>query len=127
MQRNDGTQSHLFQIIKAVGFSLAISLLYAVIFATILRVFPISNKAIYPINQTAKQLFVFLGAFLFIKGDKGFLKGVAVGLLFTALSYLTFSALGGDFSLSWLLIIELILSTATGLLGGVLAVNCKRN
>ena len=127
MQYNDSTQNHLFQIIKAVGFSLAISLLYAVIFATILRAFPVSDRAIYPINQTAKQIFVFLSAFLFIKGDKGFIKGIAVGLLFTALSYLTFSAIGGDFSLSWLIIIELLLSAATGLLGGVLAVNCKRN
>ncbi len=127
MQNNDTTQNHLFQIVKAVGFCLAISLLYAVLFATLLRSFPIADKAVYPINQTAKQIFIFLGAFLFIKGDKGFLKGIAVGLLFTALSYLTFSAIGGDFSLSWLLIIEVLLSTATGLLGGVLAVNCKRN
>ena len=127
MQHNDTAQNGLFQIIKAVGFALAISLLYAVIFATVLRAIPISDKAIYPINQTAKQLFIFISAFLFIKGDKGFLKGIAVGLIFTALSYLTFSSLGGDFSLSWLLIIEVVLSTATGLLGGVLAVNCKRN
>lgn len=127
MQNNDTTQNALFQIIKAVGFCLALSLLYAVVFATLLRSFSIPDKAIYPVNQTAKQLIVFLGAFLFIKGDKGFVKGVAVGLLFTALSYLTFSSLGGDFSLSWLLIIELVLSTATGLLGGVLAVNIKRN
>lgn len=127
MQNREVTGGNLFQIIKAVAFSLACSLLYAVVFAVILKHTRISDRAVYPINQTAKLIILFLGAFFFIKGEKGFLKGIAVGVLFCFLSYLTFSAFGGDFSLSWLIIIELILSAVTGLLGGVLAVNFRRN
>jgi len=54
------------------------------------------------------------------------LKGGAIGLLFTALSYLTFSALGGDFSVSVWIIVEIFLALFAGVVGGALAVNFRR-
>ena len=67
-----------------------------------------------------------LGTLLFIRGEKGWLKGGGAGLLFFALSYLTFSAIGGDFSLSWLIFMELGLALFAGVLGGVIGVNLRR-
>lgn len=115
-----------FQVVKGVAFALAFSLLSAIIFASVLRFSGISDKVIYPVNQTVKVLSAFLGAVFFVRGEKGLLKGVAIGLLFTALSYLTFSAIGGDFSLSWWIIVELVLATLAGIVGGVLGVNIRR-
>jgi hypothetical protein len=46
--------------------------------------------------------------------------------LFTALSYLAFSAFGGDFSLSWLIFVEVGVAFLAGALSGILAVNLKR-
>jgi hypothetical protein len=57
---------------------------------------------------------------------KGGLKGGIIGLLFAAVSYLAFSALGGDFSLSWLIIAELLLGLFVGALSGIIAVNVRR-
>lgn len=124
---NERTGSGIFQIIKGVAFALFCAFLSAVTFAVVLRTNRIADKAIYPINQTIKILCVCIGSLVFIRGEKGYLKGIAVGLLFSALSYLTFSSLGGDFSLSWLLIAELLLTALAGLIGGALGVNFGRN
>ncbi len=116
----------VFGIVKAVGFALVASLLSTILLACLLRIFGISNKAIYPITQTLKVVFILLSALLFIRGEKGWLKGCAVGLIFTALSYLTFSAVGGDFSLSWLVLVEVALAVFAGVIGGVIGVNLRR-
>ena len=117
----------LFQIIKGVATALAISLAWALTFALILRFVPLGDRAIYPINQTVKVVAVGISTLLFVRGEKGFLKGIGIGLLFSALSYLTFSAIGGDFSLSWLIVAELALSAFAGVVCGAMAVNLKKS
>ena len=116
----------LFSIIKAVGLALAFSFLAVLIFAGALRCTKISDSAIYPVNQTIKVFAIAIGTLLFVSGEKGWLKGMAVGGLFTAVSYLTFSVVGGDFSLSWLILLELLLGLIAGALSGIIAVNVKR-
>ena len=97
-----------------------------IIFANILRFTPLPDKVIYPVNQTVKVVAILLGSLLFVRGEKGFLKGGAIGLIFTALSYLAFSAIGGNFSLSWLIFAELALAIFAGVVGGAIAVNLRR-
>ena len=104
---------------------MAISLLSVIVFAVILRSTSIGEKAIYPVNQTIKAISIALGTLVFVRGEKGWLKGGAVGLLFTALSYLAFSALGGDFSLGWLIFAEMAIALLVGAVSGILAVNLK--
>lgn len=116
-----------FTIVKALLCALAISLLLAVIFAAILRAADLPDTVIYPINQTIKGVAVAVGCIAFVRGEKGWLQGGAVGALFTALSYLAFSALGGDFSLSWLIVLELAVALITGALGGAIGVNLKQS
>ena len=106
---------------------LVISFLLAVIFANILRFARLSNGVIYPINQCIKAVCIAVGTLVCIRGEKGWLRGGCVGLVFTALSYLAFSALGGDFSLSWLIVLELAVALITGALGGAIGVNLKQS
>ena len=126
MQNETTYGNGFFMIIKGAALSLGLSLLFAVIFACILRMTSISDKAIYPVNQLIKGLSVAIGAIAFVRGEKGWLKGGGIGLIFTALSYLAFSSLGGDFSLSWLILLELLIAALAGALGGILAVNWKK-
>lgn len=126
MRQDNSYGNALFSVVKGTALSLALSLLFSIIFACILRVTAIPNKAIYPVNQTAKLVLVIIGALAFVRGEKGWLQGGGIGLLFTALSYLAFSAIGGDFSFSWLILIELLLTFLAGALGGILAVNLKK-
>ena len=124
--QNDVTVS-IFQIIKSVALALAFSFLSAVVLAAILRWTPLPDSVIYPVNQVVKALAIALGVITFIRGEKGFIKGGAAGLIFTALSYLAFSAIGGDFSFSWLILIETAVALLVGALCGALAVNMRRD
>ena len=127
MQNETSVGNDFFQIIKGVALSLAFSFLAAVVFATVLRFTPLPDQVIYPINQTLKVLAVSIGTLAFVRGEKGFLKGGAIGVLFTALSYLAFSAIGGNFYLSWLIVCELLIALLSGVLSGAIAVNLRRN
>ena len=127
MQNGNSRIANVVSVGKGVGVALAFSLLATIIFACVLRITSIPDKAVYPVLQTLKILGVVLGSALFIKGEKGWLKGGAVGLIFTALSYVTFSSIGGDFSLSWWFLVELVACLFAGVLSGVLAVNLKRS
>ena len=124
---NSSTGNGLFQIIKGAALALAASLLAAIVFASILRVTELPDAVIYPVNQTLKVLAVCLGTIAFVRGDKGFIKGGAIGLIFTALSYLTFSAIGGDFSLSWMIAVEVLIALFAGVVCGAIAVNLRSN
>ena len=127
MQNEWTTGGKIFNIIKGVALALAFSLLASIVLASILQTFPLPDKVIYPINQTVKVVAIMLGALVFVREEKGFLQGVAIGALFTALSYLSFSALGGDFSLSWLIFAELALALFVGAVSGAIAVNIRRD
>ena len=124
--RNGEYGNGIFSVLKSVGVALAISFIGSVLFATALQFLPNAENVIYPINQTLKVVAILIGALLFIRGEKGWIKGVGVGLLFTALSYLAFSAIGGDFSLSWLIFVEIFFAVTAGAIGGIIAVNLKR-
>ena len=115
-----------FCVVKGVLLSLGTALLLAVIFAVILRAAAWGENVIYPVNQMIKGISIAVGALFFVRGEKGWLKGGVIGLLFTALSYLAFSSLGGDFSLSWLIFLELAVAFLVGAIGGSLAVNVRK-
>ena len=127
MQNQSTVGNGFFQVLKGAGFALVFSLLASVVFANVLRFTPLPDSVIYPVNQTVKSVAVCLGTLLFVRGEKGFFKGGGVSLLFTALSYLAFSAFGGDFSLSWLIFAELAVALLTGTVSGAVAVNLRRN
>ena len=121
--RNESSYGNgFFSVFKGAGVALALSLAAVAILAC----FPLSSAIVYPIAQTVKVLSVALGTLVFVRGEKGWLKGSGIGLVFTALSYLAFSAIGGDFSLSWLIFLEVLLAALSGALSGAIAVNIKR-
>ena len=124
--QNERLYGGVFAVIKGVLTALIISLLFSIFFAVVLRVAPVPDKAVYPVNQTVKVLAAFLGALFFVRGEKGWRKGLLVGVLFFALSYVTFSTVGGTFSLSPLAIAELVFTTLGGVIGGVVGVNLRR-
>ena len=67
-----------FAVIKGVLTALVISVLFSIFFAVVLRVAPVPDKAVYPVNQTVKVLAAFLGALFFVRGEKGWRKGLLV-------------------------------------------------
>ncbi len=125
--QNESTYGGVFAVVKGLLLALACSLFFTLVFACVLRYANLSSKLVYPVNQAIKSLSIAIGVLFFTRGEKGWLKGLGTGILFTALSYLVFSAIGGDFSLSWLILAELALGAFTGAVCGIIAVNIRRN
>lgn len=123
MEQEEG---NVFCIVKGVAVALALSVFFAVVTACVFTIFNLPDRAAYPVNQALKIVFAALGAAWFVRGEKGWLKGAAVGLGFFALSYVTFSAIGGDFSATWRIWIEGASTVFAGIVGGVIGVNLRR-
>lgn len=127
MERDENIVENVVQVIKGTAFALAFSWVAALVFALVLRFAYLPQTVVYPVNQLVKAVAIVVGALACVRGEKGFLKGGAIALVFTALSYLSFSALGGNFALSWMIAVELLISVMTGVLSGSIAVNLRRN
>ena len=124
--QDDFSKKGIFQVIKAVCIALLVSVLLCAVYAFVLRAFPMTGLTVTIVTQVLKGVSLAVGVLAFLQGEKGLVKGLACGVLFSMLGYLTFSALGGDFSLTWLIAVELLVFSAVGGLVGVAAVNLKR-
>ena len=113
MQSENSFAAHLVQIAKAVLLSVLFCLAAVLIFSLVLKFASLSESVIKPVNQCIKAL----------AGEKGWLKGLAAGILTVMLTYLVFAMVGGDFSLSWLILAELAFGAVAGALSGIVAVN----
>ena len=71
----------ILQISKAVCAAIIFCLVYSLIFAGLLTLFSIPSTAIKPVNQVAKILSIVFGGMLFIRGERGLVKGAALGVL----------------------------------------------
>ena len=117
--------TEISEVIKATLIAIVCALVLTSAFALIMQATAMSDKLVLPVNLTIKAAAVFVGCALSLRGQKGWLRGMFVGLAFTCLSGLLFSLVGGDFSFSWLLIVEVLFGLITGALSGVFAVNLR--
>lgn len=114
------------QVLKAACAAVVFTLIYALIFTLIIQLFCLPTEVIAPVNQVFKVVAVALGGTLFIREDKGFLKGAVLGVVCVLLTYLIFSAIAGCFLISWTFAIELIVGAVAGAITGIIAVNIKK-
>lgn len=111
--------------IKAVLIAIICALVLTSAFALILHITALPDKLILPINLTIKAVSVFVGCVCSLRGQRGWLRGIAVGLAFTCLSGLLFGLVGGGFAFTWLLIVEILFGAVIGALSGMFAVNLR--
>lgn len=111
--------------VKAVLIAIVCALVLTSIFALIMQIATLPNKVILPVNLTIKAVSVFTGCAVSLRGEKGWLRGMLVGFAFTCLSGLLFGLVGGDFSLTWLLIVEVLFGAVIGALSGMFSVNLR--
>ena len=125
MQSENSFAAHLLQIVKAVVLAVLFCLVAVLIFSLVLKFASLSDSVIKPVNQFIKVFAILFGCFFALRGEKGWLKGIAVGLLTVMLTCLVFAMVGGDFSMSWLIVAELAFGAVAGLLSGIIAVNVR--
>ena len=117
--RKDG----VLQVVKATLATVVFSLVFVIIFTLIIQLASVKSSVIKPVNQVFKIIAIAVGGLLFIRGEKGFLKGGIAGLLSAVLSYLLFAIIGGSFAVEWTFALEILFSIAAGVIAGVIAVN----
>ena len=117
----------IFQVSKAACAAVVFALAYSLVFAGVLGLFPVPPSAIMPANQVFKILAVACGGLLFIRGERGLVKGVALGISAVIQTWLLFSAIACSFRFGWTLLLEIVIGAFAGGITGVIAVNLRRD
>ena len=120
-------RKNIFQIIKASSSAVIVSLLFVLVFTLIIQLFSLPLDAVKPVNQVFKILSIAVGGLIFIRGEKGWLKGIIYGLIAVIVTYLLFGAISHSLSISWKFALEILLGTVCGCITGIIAVNIKKN
>ena len=110
------------------GGALMAALLFVGLFAASIKLFHISENSIPVVNEVAKAVCMLIAAFLAVlqRPNKGWLKGGIAGGLYVILSFMVFSIIDGDWTISWLILSDLVMGMVVGGIGGIIMVNLKR-
>ena len=119
-------KSAALQVLKATCAAVVFSLIFVLVFTIVIQAASLTSAVIKPVNQVFKIIAIAGGGLLFIRGDKGLLKGAVYGVCAVLLTYLIFSIISGGFSISWLFVVEILIGAAAGGISGVIAVNVKK-
>ena len=114
------------QVVKSTLAAIIFSLVFVLIFTLIVQLASLSVGVIKPVNQVFKILAIAVGCLIFIRGEKGFLKGGIAGLCSVLLTYVLFGIIGGSFAVKWTFIFEILLGIVAGVITGIIAVNIKK-
>ncbi len=117
---------NVLQSVKAAIVGVLLSILFALLLALVVQFLPLGETARLVTSQTLKGLSLALGCFLSFRTEGGWKKGLLAGVIFTLLTHLSFSAIGGNFAFSWKVLLDLALGLGVGVLSGIAAVNLKK-
>ena len=117
----------IFGYVKALMLSLIITFASIILFAFIIKWANLSDEVISPVNLVIKAVSVFVGAFVFTRGQtKGLLKGFLFAVLYTLVAFVIFSSLAGTFVLGLGLVADFAFTGLVGAIAGVVGVNSKK-
>lgn len=119
-------QGFFGQFIKGVITAVAVTLIAVLAFAFVLSLTSLSDGVIKPVNQFIKLVSVFCGAAVAVKGDKGFLKGAAIGTASSVLTFFVFGLIGGGLSFGLNFFIDILCAAVMGGLSGAIAIIRKK-
>ncbi len=115
----------ILTITKGVLLSVSVSLGLILLFAVVLKFFDMQNIIVKTINQIIKVISIFVGVLFSLKSSntKYYLKGLAIGVLYTVVAFFVFSILDGGFSFSTSIIFDLLFSGVIGAICGIFCAN----
>ena len=118
----------VLDILKGALISVIISLICILIFAFFIKIIGISDSLILPINQVIKFVSIFFGVKVSLKKnkEKGFLKGLIIGFVYTILAFAIFSILSKNFCFDKSLFNDVLFGTIGCILFGILLVNLRK-
>ena len=121
--------SFIVPIIRGSLVATIVSLVGILFFAFVIKLFGVADGALKPVNQAIKAVSIFVGVFVGLKkvNQKGLLSGLLLGLVYTILAFVTFSALNGKFDFSKSLLTDILFGGIMGAICGVISVNLKKD
>lgn len=120
-------RSYVIEILKAVIFAFVVTLILILLAALAIKIFSLPTDTISIINQVIKCVSLLLSALICFKlPNNGYLRGMILGGLYFAFTYVVFSLLNGSFVLSLSELNNFTLSVVSGLISGILAVNLRK-
>lgn len=123
--KREENKNLFLSVLSGTVVAISVTLILILLFALIIRFCNISDNWIFPVNQVIKIISMFIGAVVFLKKhrEKGFVKGILLGVTYYLLSYIIFSILQGGFSFGINNLYDLILTTLMGGIIGIILVN----
>ena len=104
----------IFQVVKAVLASVLFSLVFVLVFTVIIQLFSLPVSVVKPVNQVFKIISIAAGGLIFIRGEKGLLKGAVYGVISVVLTFLLYGLISLSLSFSWLFLVEIAIGAAAG-------------
>ena len=126
MSNSQSSTKFIPSVLKGAFTALITTLIAVLIFACIINATSLSSGVIKAVNQFIKALSVFLGCMFCVKEDRGLIKGLFIGALFSLLTVLVFALITGGFNQTQSVIIDLVFLTVVGAICGIITVNIKK-
>ena len=113
--------------LKGLIVSFIITFACVILFAFIIKWTDLSNSYISPINLGIKALSVGIGTLIFSrKSTRGIIKGFVFASFYTAVAFVLFSLLAGNFNFGVGLILDMLFTGIVGSIFGIIGVNTKK-
>lgn len=120
-------KNYVFEIVRALIAALVITLALILIAAFVIKTFNVSTGAIPVINSVIKGVSVLVATLVFLRlPNSGYIRGLIVGILYIALSFVVFSLFNGEFKFGINLLNDFAFGAVAGLIGGIIAVNIRK-
>ncbi len=116
------------KILKGVLFSLAVSVLMMLVLAAFVFFMNIPDRTVEMLVFALSAIAVFLGAFILAKNisSRGLLHGLLLAVLYFAVLAVVSVVINGSVSFSVQNIMRMVSVLSSGMLGGVMGINTKR-
>lgn len=127
MVKNSNKSTGL-QVLKGSVTAVSITLVLILLFALLLRFTNISDKVIMPVNQVIKVVSIFFGVYSALKyhKEKGWVKGMLIGLTYSVLAFVVFAILSSSINFGLSTLLDIVFGAIVGGIVGVIVVNMKR-
>ena len=127
MVKNSNKSTGL-QVLKGSITAVSITLVLILLFALLLRFTNISDKVIMPVNQVIKVVSIFFGVYSALKyhKEKGWVKGMLIGLTYSILAFVVFAILSSNINFGLSTLLDVVFGAIVGGIVGVIVVNMKR-
>ena len=127
MEKSLKRTSAALEFVKTLIIAIIFTMLLVLIFAIIVRFCSVESKYIPIVNQVIKCMSIVFAILLcFSKRPNGWLRGFLFGVVYSLAAFLVFSTFSGKFDFGIKLLNDCVLGGVTGLIGGIIAGNVKK-